>query len=379
MAPRSPGAMLLLIALLLAVAAAATAPLAPYVVLFAARGEEVVFRLGGLSPTGRALTTTVLSGPASPGVGVGAASASAPAAPPAGALHELSQLFLTQGLQPRRGRAVGPSFPFTLPAPAGNRLLLVTPSTPPPPGAWGNFTYRVQDGPLASNVGVVWVIPPHKRLAHSDFRADTDGWRVSGRAGLSREAFSRGLLSQYLVGTDGEVVGQGRPKGPAGAPSVAGDASLWRFVAPPHFLGNKAAAYGGSLTFTAGAFSGDFSPGKLHSAKTPLVVLECASCAGGAGVRLGHFVADPALLDGKTKKFTVALTPSAWRRDPRNSLVAWAGGVGDCELVAVLQGLSGLSILGDWSAWYETVALDDVALNVAQPWPGLPKACVGGA
>jgi hypothetical protein len=329
----------------------APGPVAPPVVVFAGRGEEVVVKLAGHDPGGRALAATVVT----------------PPGPGAGALHDLSALFVAQGLQPRRGKAMGPPFPAPVPPAAGNRVLYVAPAAPPPAGAWGNFSYRVADGAAASPPGTVWVIPPHKRLASSDFRADGDGWRVSGGATLAREAYSRGALAQYIVGTDGAV---------AAHPRARGDGALWHFHAPPAFLGNKLAAFGGTLTFTAGAFAGDFSPGARHAAAPPLVVLECAGCAGGQGIRLGHFPPDPAALDGKTKKFTVALAPAAWARDPRNTLAKW-GAVGDCELAAVLRGLTGLSILGDWSTWYETVAIDDVALNVAQPWPGIPKACYG--
>jgi hypothetical protein len=412
--------LVVLLALLGLVHSTAPVPVAPPVVVFAGRGEEVVIRLPGYSSSGRAMTTTILSTPTSFTSAAGAGAPSPASATSAGQLHELSQLFVTQGLQPRRGRAL--AAPQPVPQAHGNRVLFVGPPSPPPPGAWGTFTYRVADGAHASGTGVVFVIPPHKRLAYSDFRADTDGWRVAtggssapssslsagGGAGaasapatLSREAFSRGLLSQYLVGTDARVASTGMRSaaltptagGALGGSSASGggaagrgtpgrgDASLWYFVAPSHFLGNKVAAYGGSLTFVAGSLAGDFSnPSALtsHAGAAPLITLECNGCAGGLGIRLGYFPSDAAsLLDGKTKKFSIPLTASAWLRDPRNSLARWAP-VSDCEFVRVLEGLSGLAILGDWTSWYETVAIDDVALMVQQPWPGIPKACYPG-
>jgi hypothetical protein len=403
-------------------------PAAPPLVFVVARGEEALVRLAGFDAGGRALATTLLTLPAGLAAGVGAAGpssahtatlsasaaasvapAGAPVAPPtgAGAVFELSQLFVTQGLQPRRGRAaLAP--PLTLAAAAGNRALFVAPASSPPLGMWANLTYRVADGASgrASAPGVAFFVPPHGRLAHSDFRADADGWRVAGKAQLSREGFSRGLLSQYLVATDSAVQSGGARGGSGGGGRAGGggDANLWRFVAPPSFLGNKVGAYGGALVFTAGAFAGDFAPGQLHSA-APLATLECASCRGGQGLRLGFFADNPppppdpgatptaaaaaaaaasanaargsgVVLDGRTKRFSLPLAAASWRRDPRNSLLAWPA-VADCELVQVLSALSGVTILGDWTTWYETVALDDVMLQTALPFGGIPRACYG--
>jgi hypothetical protein len=355
--------------LLLLLPACEPVPVAPPVVVFAARGEEVLLRLPGYDTSGRPLTTSLVTAPP------------AAAAASAGSLHELSQLFVTQNLQPRRGRRIeagprgsgagggGVAPPTSLAPAAANRLLYVAPQAAPPLGAWANFTYRVLDGSQASAVGTVWVVPPHRKLVSSDFRVDTDGWRVAGKATLTREPYSRGALSQYLVATDAEV---------QAAPRARGDTAQWRFVAPAAFLGNKVAAYGGAVALTAGAFAGEFATAASVAAATPLIILECATCQGGQGVRLGHFVESAALLDGQTRKFSVPLLPAAWRRDPRNSLAPWAA-ITECDLVATLRALSGLSILGDWTAWYETIAIDDVALMVAQPWGGVPKACYAAA
>jgi hypothetical protein len=409
--PRPSTGAAALLSLLLATqpAAAATGPFAPPLVFVAARGEELLLRLPGFDTSGRALSATVLSLPsaggaqalASPAVAAAAVSASAAASmlppAPAGQLSELSQLFLAQGLQPRRGRALGAA-PSALEP--GNRLLFTAPAGAPPLGAWGAFQYRVADGPHASTPGTVWLLPPHGRLAHSDFRGDLDGWRVAGKATLSREGFSRGALSQYLVATDAAAKagsagargaaaaagGSGGGSGGASAgpgsagPGRGGDAGMWRFVAPAHFLGNKVAAYGGVLAFTSGAFAGDFADSGAISARAPLATLECASCRGGQGVRLGFFAADAATaaataLDGKTKKFSLPLLPLHWRRDPRNSLQPWAPLASDCELVQVLSALSQLTVLGDQTSWFETVALDDVMLQVASPYAGIPRPC----
>ena len=329
-----------------------TGPIAPPVVYFPNRGEEVILRLNGYDINGRPLLTTITTSPASS----------------AGNLYELSQLFLTQNLQPKKGKIIQQT-PFTLPALANNRLLFIssTTSSTVPNQAWGNFSYRVMDGNIGSNIGTVWLIPNHRKLVSSEFRTDMEGWKIGGSATLSRESFSRGSLSQYIVGTDSDI---------RTSPRTTGDSNLWRFIAPSQYLGNKIVAYGSTLSFTAGAFAGDFSIDQLHI-KAPLVTLECATCAGGAGIRLGYFLTPDIAsktLDGKTKKITVPITSTSFLKDPKNSLLRWQP-ITDCDLVHVLSNLSQLTILGDWTIWYETVALDDVVITIPQPWGGVPKTC----
>lgn len=320
-------------------------PVAPPVVVVVGAGDEVVLRLQGYSGSGKPVLTQLVTAPAS------AASTAS------GAVFELSQLFLTQNRDPKKGRQIE-RFPFTLPSAAGNRVLYMAGSLAQQ--ATTTFEYRVIEGALASSIGTVTLVPPSKRLVSSDFRIDTDGWQVSGRATLSRESLARGLLSQYIVATSGSTQ----------QAATSRNDGYWRFVAPQHFLGNKVAAYGGTLTFVAGAFAGDFSPGQVQTG--PLVTLECDHCLDGKPARFGHWPVAGSM-DGRTKRFTVPIQPSAWRKDPRNTLVAWSS-VTECELVRVLQSLSSLQILGDWSSGLETIGIDDVALNVAIPF-SIPKAC----
>ena len=351
-------------------------PSSPPLVFFAERGEELLIRLGGFDTSGRSLSTTILSLPVSDSLGTAASvSVKGETSALAGAIFELSQLFVSQGLQPRRGRPVQ-SAPLVVDALAGNRLLYVAPQFAPPLGAWGKFSYRVSDGPRMSLPGFVWILPPHGHIVHSDFRNDADGWKVIGKATLTREGFSRGLLSQYLVATDTAIQAASRVVDSTGKKRAvkSGDSSLWKFLAPQHFLGNKVVAYGGSLGFTAGAFAGDFSLEQVQK-NVPLVSIECSSCRGGQGVRIGFFAdAKNIILDGKTKKFNLPLTPDKWVKDPRNTLQPWTA-IAECELVQVLSAVSELTILGDWTAWFETVAIDDVYFSVSQPYMGIPRSC----
>lgn len=356
---RVPFLLLLLLGLLPArlgsSASGSGGPVAPPVVVFVQRGQEALVRLSGFDAAGRPLLTTLVTG---------VQAAASGAASSAGSVFAVSELFMTQRLQPQRGAALS-SFPVSVPKKADQTVVYVAPAASQEMAAFGTARYSVRtgDGQVSRSQGVITFVSPTRRyLVSSDFRTDTEGWKVVGKASLVREAYSRSLLSQYIVGTDGQV------NSVTASPGT--DAASWRFVAPPKFLGNLQAAYGGQLVFSMGTFSGDFSP-TARTKGRPLVLLECASCKAGAGVRLGFF---SEIESGKAAKVTVPLAPDRWQRDPKNSLLPWQA-VTACELVEALRAVSGVSILGDLTRSVEAVALDDVAIVVAQPWPGIPRQC----
>lgn len=65
---------------------------------------------------------------------------------------------------------------------------------------------------------------------------------------------------------------------------------------------------------------------------------------------------------GSTTTFTIPLMEDkGWLKDPQNILIAWKA-PSKCDLIQVLSRLSSLRILGDWTNWYESVALDNVGL-----------------
>lgn len=142
------------------------------------------------------------------------------------------------------------------------------------------------------------------------------------------------------------------------------DNSLWFFSAPSTFLGNQGISYGGKLQFTLGSFSGDFNNLNSHA---PLVRLVCADCQGPIykGITL-IFPLSTALQsttfsrDGTTFSFNLQET-SGWLKDPQNSLKKWTVPT-KCDMIQVLSRLTSLEILGDWTTWYETMALDNVQI-----------------
>lgn len=114
------------------------------------------------------------------------------------------------------------------------------------------------------------------------------------------------------------------------------------------------------------------------------MLLECGECEGPVGSRrgitLGYSVA--ALTASPSGPFTgsplrvsiplreqevprgvpgagAAVLAGGWVKDPQNALLPWSA-ASQCDLIQVLSRLSKVSILGDWTAWYETVGLDDV-------------------
>jgi len=143
------------------------------------------------------------------------------------------------------------------------------------------------------------------------------------------------------------------------------DSSLWYFESPSSFHGNQGIAYGGSLNFTLGAFSGDFS--KQNGDNTNMVELECSECPGpvSKGVTLAFPISASDMgkaFNGDATTFTIPLLEGkGWIKDSQNSLTPWTAAT-KCDVIQVLSRLSGMRILGDWTTWYESVALDDVKI-----------------
>jgi len=102
------------------------------------------------------------------------------------------------------------------------------------------------------------------------------------------------------------------------------------------------------------------------------VELLCASCTGPVtgGIRLAFPLAtllrSSPLVGGSPQQLVLSLREDAgWLKDPQNALLSWSA-PSQCDLIQVLSRLSGLRILGDWTAWYETVAIDNVQISNLQ-------------
>jgi len=312
------------------------APLAPHQLVVVQPGTQVVISLPGFNLNGAPMSATITSLPVS------------------GTLYQLSQVFSTYGYEPKTGEpitAVG-----QVVTGSKNRLVYVRPAADVAPyGKWDSFTYIIND-PVQSQPGTVSLVPPSGILVGSTFLLDSEGWSITGNK-LSSEpvtyvAASSGLLNQYVYGTDALL-----------KISQAGgdDASLWYFKAPQKFLGNQGVVYGGFLQFTLSSSSGDFDPSNLNS-NVFLVQLYCALCSANTGMTivfpLSSVVGE---FQGRDQRFQLVLTESSgWLKDPKNTLQVWQP-PSKCEFIQMLSGLTSMTILGDFTKWYESVSLDDVA------------------
>ena len=118
--------------------------------------------------------------------------------------------------------------------------------------------------PVTSREGTVSIVSSSGFLTGDSFLLDNGGWSISGNKlpmDTTFEPYTRGaLLNHYILGTDDKInIDE----------SGSSDGSLWYFEAPPRYFANQGIAYGGSLEFTLGSFSGDFS--RLNNDKVSLL------------------------------------------------------------------------------------------------------------
>lgn len=234
---------------------------------------------------------------------------------------------------------------------------------------WGSFNFKVvrQTDHIPSLWATVTLVPPSGNLVGSNFLLSDESWIITGNKALvgrpSHERFTRGsLLSYYISGAD-DLINV--------ASSTSPDNSLWYFEAPSRFHGNQGIAYGGFLSFSIAAFSGDFS--SLNAMSTNVVELECETCVGPIrqGIRLGFslsaLAASPnGMFKGGAMKIVIPLNENAgWLKDSQDVLVSWYK-TSQCDIIQVLSRLSKIRILGDYTTWYETVAIDNVQFSNAK-------------
>lgn len=288
--------------------------------------------------------------------------------PGSGSLFQLSQVFSNYGYEPKNGLLISAN--DTVVTGSLNRVYYSRP-TPDVAGInkWTSFDYvvvRKSDGAI-SPPGTVTIVPPSGAIIGSNFLTSGEDWTITGNKGVvetpSYERYSRGaLLNYYIVGTDNVINVQ---------TSGESDQSLWYFEAPMKYYGNYGIAYGGLLEFTLGSFAGDFT--KLNDGSVNAVILECEECIGpvGKGITLAYSIASlfsspNGKFDGSPKRFTLPLKETAgWMKDPQDSLKSWYT-PSQCDMIQVLSRLSKVRILGDWTTWYETVALDNVQISNKQ-------------
>merc|ERR1711920_288467 len=182
------------------------------------------------------------------------------------------------------------------------------------------------------------------------------------------QAFGWGLLNRYIYGTD-EVQYVDFETG--------SDQSKWYFEAPPgkFCLPEIAASYGGTIRFTIASTYGDFQYLNDH---LDFITLECSSCNSGRGLRIVRMADNGLEWDGSERVIEVPLLHgNFWKRDPKNPALTFTDAT-ECEIAAVLSGLTKVKILGDFTKAGEGVALDDVSIGSSSTQPVYPLACQQG-
>jgi len=330
-------------------------PIAMHQLVVVNTASDQVIRLKGFHSTDPSLQFNIIKPPSS------------------GLLYQLSDVFSKYGYDPKAGISITDS--STIVTGSNNRIYYKRPSPDAETNQlWDRITFTTATSTITvpsyqgitkttagtpSYEGTITIVPPSGALVGSNFLLSNEGWTITGNKLLQNgtyEPYSRGtLLNHYIYGTDDKinVDGPGKP-----------DKSLWYFQAPLSYLGNWGIAYGGSIKFTLGAFSGDF--GKTNDDRNNLVILECAQCVGpvGTGITLGFPIKNLPYMKftGAPMRYTLPLLETAgWVKDPQNTLQKWTIPT-KCDMIQVLSRLTSFKILGDWTQWYESVALDDVQI-----------------
>jgi len=322
--------------------AVAEAPLAPHQLVVVEAGGDAVVTLKGYDLDGDALLAKLKTVAAS------------------GSTYQLSKVFSDYGYEPKQGSAMHSGESVTG---SKNRVYYKRPPVDTKKvGAWGEFTYTVSDGSSTSEPGMVTLVPSSGILVGSNFARNAEGWTITGNKAASipasYESSSRGLLNHYVHGADDTIHTH---------LTAGDDQSLWYFQAPSSFLGHHGIAYGGTLDFVLSSFHGDFSADKLNtgvgSSDLHLVVLTCDKCDTNRGVTIAFPLKKTKAFTGTTAQYSLSLKESAgWVKDPKNSLAKWAA-PSKCDFIELLSGLSSVKILGDFTSWYESVALDTVQIK----------------
>jgi len=295
--------------------------------------------------------------------------------PEEGRLYETSQNYRSYGTDPKN--APYPIEEFQLPylvTDTANRVVYIPPANVfAPDGRWSSFEYTVQafgTNEDHSERGVVSLNGPTNNVAGSSFSAGADGWTIQGNTmpqEPSFQAYGWGSLNRYVVGTDDVHYVDF---------ATNSDRSKWFFVAPESYYHRAlAASYGGTIQFTVRATYGDFD---FLNSPLDWITLDCSSCNNGKGIRIVRYVDELLRWDGSEKTVSVVIAVGhGWKRDPLNAGLPISD-ASECEIAAVLQGVTRLRLLGDFVQAGEGVALDDVSVSAAANQPAYPVACQGG-
>ena len=323
----------------------ASVPLALHQIIEVQPQEEVVLRLHGHDWDGHKTISIITS------------------LPKTGTLHQLTYNYNKYGYDPKAGAEII-SAPTQVKG-SENRVVYKRPDYDTEyeyRGEWGRFNYTVEDNEGKSYDGTVVLVQPSLVIVGSDFLFSDEGWTTTGNRNSNtviHDPTSRGqVLNHFIYAADDSLnVNQN-----------GYDIDKWEFVFPEKYLGWQGIAYGGTLEFTLSSYGGDYSDvNEGYLQKKNLVEIHCGKCDMFRGITLGFPLSSTVGFSGETKTFSLTLDEhSGWLKDPKNVNFEWVK-ISKCDFIRVLSGISKMTILGDFTNWYETVIIDNVKLKASKP------------
>lgn len=282
--------------------------------------------------------------------------------PEEGLLYQVSQVYAIHSYDPKSGD------PITLINTAvnslENKIIYKYPTNRPRrKGRIARFTYKMRSANGESNEAIVDILDNNKAEVVSDFNLNDEGWKIinNNGDGVHYERSRRGLLNHYIYGSD-KYIDSNSNDG-----SERSFDSLWYFQSPNKFSGNFILAYGGYIEFTISSAAGDFNNLNTNVYQVRMISKTSTRYTRDKEETLlykGDY-------NGDTKRVRIPLTEQNWKIDTHNSNKLPAD-LSLCHLVEVLSKLDRIEILGDYTKWYESIALDDISIIAGN---GVPSQC----
>jgi hypothetical protein len=194
---------------------------------------------------------------------------------------------------------------------------------------------------LAITAITLTVQTAYAALASSTFDSDTEGWTVQSLYASYGNPPS--LVNNY------SMVWRSTGGNTNGYAAGTDDNYTMYFSAPEEFLGNKAAAFGGTLSYDLMTES----HGLLNLGNPGLILV-------GAGKTLYYDAfSNPSIIFYKWTSYTISLASSTYWHLNSNGGAAPTEG----EMKEILGSLDAIYIYADWVYDYDTTGIDNVAMS----------------
>ena len=272
-----------------------------------------------------------------------------------GTIHQLTYVFDKHGYDPKAGEEIL-NVPTNVTGKKGRIIYKRSYYNGKNHKDW--FQYFVSDSNFMSEEGQITIVPSSHIMVGSNFILSTDGWSIIGNKNnqVTHDPSSRGEINHFIYASDDSI----------NVDFNKNDIDIWRFNASEDFMGWNGILYGGTFEFILSSFSGDFSPSNANfDGNMNLIMMSCATCNRGKGITLAYPLLET--FNGSIHKFVINMTESSgWLQDPFNTLFSWTK-PSKCDFIRVLSGITSMSILGDFTKWYESVSIDSIYWRTPKP------------